>query len=68
MSRMAVKSEVEIYEIDGLDVPISEYKKLVVESHWNVSDRVVLVFGKKQLTVNVRELRRAIDNATNCGD
>lgn len=63
---MKVKSEVKVHEIDGKDVPIGKSTEpLVVESHWNDDDFVILRRGEMNITVIGRSLRAAIDNAEN---
>ena len=60
---MKITNELHIYEME--DIKISD-KFLVVASHWNYSDRVVLKFPDgKSVTVLAKELHAAIDNATN---
>jgi len=56
---------VEIYEEDGEKVPIGKSPYMLVESHWNHNEQVILKIGKKSITVIARDLETAIENATN---
>ena len=56
---------VPIYEIDGSAAAPVHGPALVVESHWNMMDRVVLVVEGKKFTVIKADIIAAIDNATN---
>jgi len=60
-----VSNKVPIYEVNGKEVNYIDESKLVVESHWNENDKVVLKFGRRNITVVARDLTSAIDNATN---
>ena len=62
---MHVQNKLQIYEINGSDVPVGKEPKLLVESHWSIKNRIVLSVGGKKITVIADDLRRAIDNATN---
>jgi hypothetical protein len=61
-----VVSEVSMLEINGEDT-FGKDVALKVESHWNRRSLVVIVFGRKRLTVNAADLVNAINNATNKG-
>ncbi len=66
MSSIDVRSEIEIYEVDGKEVELGiDPPKLVVESHWNRDEFVVLTLDGKSVTVEADKLRKAIENATN---
>lgn len=38
---------------------------IIINSHWNDKDLVVLEVGEKKYTVSGRQLRKAIDNCMN---
>ena len=59
-----VINEVKIYEINNKEVDTLK-NTLIVESHWNRDDYVVLKFDDKEITVSARDLKYALDNATN---
>ena len=59
---MKVANEITIYEIDGDD---KVKGILLVSSHWNYHDFVVIGDGKQKITVNANDLMKAIQNATN---
>lgn len=60
-----VKQTVEIYEENGKEIPIGTNKSIRVESHWNRDESVILVFGRKHITVIGQDLITAINNAMN---
>ena len=60
-----VINKIEIYEIDGKEVPTGESKVLEVLSHWNRPNMVVIKIEDKRYTVAEKELVAAIKNATN---
>lgn len=59
-----VENTVQIYEKDGKETKHGEHH-LIVKSHWNYNDRVVLEFGEQNITVTEKDLLAAIKNATN---
>ena len=65
--KVEVHQKIEVYEVDGIDVPIGQSKKLEVNSHWNRAEFVVMKFGKTSFTVSATNLSNAIRNATNTG-
>ena len=65
MSRIAVVSEVDIYEVNGAEVPVGTHRALKVSSHWNHSERAVLKFGKTRFTILIGDLMTALKNAGN---
>jgi hypothetical protein len=65
MGKNKVITEVEIYEVNDVDVPIEQSKALKVYSHWNRRDFVVLKINKIKVTVVGRNLINAINNAQN---
>ena len=67
MSRVKVKQEIEVYEIDGEAVGIGETVSMAVNSHWNRNEFVVIGFNGKELTVVGDDLKTAIKNAENSG-
>ena len=60
-----VKQTVEIYEENDAEVPIGTNKSIEVESHWNWNERVILVIGRRRITVIGEDLITAIQNAMN---
>jgi hypothetical protein len=60
-----VESKVKVYEKDGKDTAIGDDTALVVRSHWNRDEYVVLDFGDKKWTMLAKDLEAAIRNATN---
>lgn len=63
-----VDSELKIYEIGGKDESPVGCKKLHIQSHWNRNELVCIEFpGFLPVTVSAKDLRAAIDNATNSG-
>lgn len=67
MSRIEVVSRVKVYEINGCE-PRGTYKPLIVSNHRSFSDRVVIQWADGMcITVIARDLKAAIDNATNAG-
>jgi len=60
-----VKQTVEIYEENGGEIPLGISKHMTVESHWNRDERVILVIGRRRITVIAADLQAALDNATN---
>lgn len=65
---MSVVSKVTIYETDGNESSGLNFPELLVESHWNRSEMVVIRVGKHQcVTVLASDLQAAIRNATNAG-
>jgi len=61
---IAVKNEIKCYEKNGIELSVDR-EIIIVESHWNYSDRVVLCVGETKYTLLGQDLRRAIDNALN---
>jgi len=60
-----VKQKVEIYEENGESIPIGVTKNINVESHWNHDEWIILVVGKRRITVKGQDLITAIHNAMN---
>jgi hypothetical protein len=62
-----VINEVEPYEINGNELHEVKSKKqlLMVESHWNRREFVVLTFGDINLTVKASDVIQAVNNASN---
>lgn len=60
-----VTCKVRIYDIGGkASVPAND-SVLIVSSHWNQENMVVLRIGEKEYTVSKRDLEAAISNAVN---
>ena len=63
---MKVENQIKIYEIDDKNTNQADSDKcLIVKSHWNYTDRIVVVFEGKEITVIASHLRKAIENACN---
>jgi hypothetical protein len=62
-----VESEVECYEVDGKETHTlnSGRPKIIVRSHWNRSDFVVLEIEGKKLAVVYGDMAAALANAAN---
>lgn len=60
-----IKQTIEIYEENDEQVPMGINKSMGVESHWNRDERVILVVGKRRITVIGQDLITAIQNAMN---
>ena len=58
-----VKQIVEIVEENGEQWP--EGKRIIVSSHWNHREWVILKVGRREFAVLARDLTTAIENATN---
>ncbi|KXB08463.1 hypothetical protein AKJ59_00850 [candidate division MSBL1 archaeon SCGC-AAA385M02] len=55
-------------KIEGIDTygdNSEDRKELIVKNHWHRNDIVVLELEGKEIEVFARELKRAIENATN---
>lgn len=64
-----VGSEIEIYEVDGKETPALSSKRphVVIESHWNRNEMIVMTVDEKKYTIVARDLVCAVANATNTG-
>lgn len=62
-----VSNRVKVYEVDGKETPVGASVGMNVLSHALHNDRVVLEIDGKKHTVIARQLKAAIDNATNTG-
>ena len=60
-----VVSKIKIYEVDGKDADTKKPESLTIQSHWNYHDFVVIKYGDKSITVDKKDLIKAIDNAGN---
>ena len=61
-----VYNEIKIYEVDEVELKsITDVQPLIVKSHWNNSAVVVLEINGTKYTVVAKDLKAAIDNATN---
>ena len=56
-------NQITIFEINEEEIKTD--KVLIVESHWNDSDMIVLNIEGKKYTVHALDLSKAISNATN---
>lgn len=61
---MKVVSEIRILEVDGEKLKgVKSYQEnLVVKSHWDNEDWVVINIGGKEYTLDAKQLNRAINN------
>lgn len=66
MSGIQVVSEVDVYEVNGKEVPIGATRCLKVSSHFH-SSKAVLKFGRTSYTVDIDDLILALKNAGNTG-
>ena len=66
MNRVKVNQTIRIYEEDDVELPIGVNKHLGIESHWNNHERVILLLGKKRVTVIGSDLLLALHNAMHC--
>ena len=57
--------EIPVYEKDGKEVKSVGERLLVVLSHWNRNEFVRLQVDGVDVTVSSRDLKAAIENATN---
>lgn len=65
-NRLKVESSINIYEIGSEDTKGLTLPQVVVRSHWNDGDRVVIVIGDEPaVTVVGSDLIAAIHNAQN---
>ena len=62
-----VTNEVNVYEVNGSEPKPGERPTVLVRSHWNRSNLVVLEIGDLRLAVTAADLQAAIRNATNTG-
>lgn len=58
-----VRCEVPVYEVNGEETKTLSQPQLIVESHWNRSQMVVLTIGNEKVTVLGDDLVAAIQNA-----
>jgi hypothetical protein len=68
MSNLDVSTKIEVFEVDDKEVALGKpAPRIGVTSHWNRRRLVVLEFEDgTSFAVDANELRKAIDNATNC--
>ena len=62
---MKIENKLDIYEIDEKELSIGDNRTMLVKSHWNDNDFVILETGNISWTVLAKQLRDAIDNAIN---
>lgn len=62
---ITVKNELTCYEINDVEAPVGS-PRLIVEDCGTKTKVVRLRFEGKSVAVHADELRKAIDNATNC--
>ena len=64
MNRIRVVSSINVYEVDGVEVP-RDLPQIDVSAHWNRDTLVILTIDGKRHTVVASDLRAAVQNATN---
>ena len=62
---ITVKQTVRIYEENDQETPLGAEKNIGIESHGNYDNQVILVIGRRRITVIGEDLKTAIDNAMN---
>lgn len=66
---MNVRTEVDVRELDGQDLPPGRQLKVEVSSHWNRRELVILRVGPLRdhevVAFDAEQLRKAIQNAQN---
>lgn len=68
MSKIKVTQEIDVYEVNGESAAGIPPLTLRVESHWNRRQLAVLQFQDGPcITVDIDDLKRALDNAGNTG-
>ena len=66
MSNLEVVNRVYVYEVDDKENEVGQsYPKIIISSHWNRDEFVVIEVGGHSYTVAKSDLRMAIDNAGN---
>lgn len=60
-----VSNEVRVCEVEGRETSIREKEHIIVRSHWNRRDLVVLEVAGTSLAVAACDLREAVANVTN---
>jgi hypothetical protein len=64
MSGPDVVCRVEVYERDGVDVPLGQTETILVCSHWPRRELVALTVGGVTVAVAAQDLEKAIRAAT----
>ena len=59
---MSVETKIPVYEMDGNTASLGQ--NLVLKSHWNRRDLVVIVVGDKEFTVGADALEEAARRCT----
>ncbi|KKM99865.1 hypothetical protein LCGC14_1143430 [marine sediment metagenome] len=62
---MKVESTIDVYEYDGSATKIGDSRTLMIHAHWIYQNQVVIELGGHKYTVVARDLKMAIQNATN---
>jgi hypothetical protein len=62
---MKVENTLKVYEFDEKEIVGDEPHIMKVISHWLYNDRVILEYGDFKITVLVRDIHKAVDNASN---
>ena len=57
LQRVDMQAEFPVYELDGDE---GDHGKLMIKSHWNQKNMVVLVIDGKEYTVSARQISEAI--------
>lgn len=64
---MKIETKLEIYEVEGKETVMIHRPVLSVQSHWNDNKLIEVTVDGKRVTVVAKDLKRAVDNATNHG-
>jgi len=64
LNSLDVETSIRIWGRDGNESSAEDNSRLIVRNHWQ-RDLVVLELDGKSIAVNITQLRRGIDNATN---
>jgi hypothetical protein len=64
---MKITTRINPVEINGEEIKgiLKKEDELIISSHWNRNDIAVIDFHGQSVTVTVRELEQAIENAVN---
>jgi len=65
MGRIAIKADINVYELDGKEVEIGgKEKTFTVRSHWNRDEMIVILIGSHEYTVSASDLVSAINRCS----
>jgi len=60
-----VESKIRCYEVNDEEIQGLDYPTIKITNHWNEHEFVVLVINGNTYTVSAKDLKAAIENATN---